>query len=187
MVSLGEVFIGIAGSHIIAVLWTWRGTRNIWSNYGDGFDEMKTYRASQFRSELHDIVMDVLDDVDLVKHQLNDESEVVVMDAMEKVGRDRLKEVEDALRHYDKPNELIDQAEEEYESAVKSLSIGFVLALVVIIASATVQNPQDKQGLQFLFGILWAVVVISAGQSFFSAWNAEKDINEAIRNYQDDY
>ncbi|MUV49294.1 hypothetical protein [Haloarcula sp. CBA1122] len=131
--------------------------------------------------------MDVLDDVDLVQHQLTEESDLIVMDAMEKVGRDRLKEVEVALRRYDEPNDLIDRAEEKYEDTVRKLLIGFVLALVVAIASVSMQSPQNKEGIQAIFGILWFMFTISAGQSFYDAWEAEREVDEAIRNYQDDY
>lgn len=104
MVGVAEVMGGVATFYGFAGLWIWRGTRSLWSNYGDDFDQMKTYRASRFRSELHEIVTDILDDIDFQELHEADEPDVVIMDAMESVDRASLMDVEDALRDYDESN-----------------------------------------------------------------------------------
>jgi len=180
-VGIVASFYGLAG------LWIWNGTRSLWNNYGDDFDQMKTYRASKFRQELHEIVMDVLDQSDYEDFQEADEPEVASMDALESVDRDSLTDIEDALREYDEPNELIDEAEKKYESAVRNLGSGFVLAVLIPALSVLTLQAETQTALQVLLTIPLVIVSLNAAEAWYSAWKDEKAVDKAIREYKDDY
>lgn len=148
---------------------------------------MKTYRASRFRSELHEIVTDILDDIDFQELHEADEPDVVIMDAMESVDRASLTDVEDALRDYDEPNELIDSAEDNYDKALKNLVLGFISAGAIALIAASLPLGDTSLGLEALVGMVFAISSINAAEAGYSAWKDEQAVDRAIRNYKDDY
>jgi len=187
MVGIGGVVGIVASFYGLAGLWIWNGTRSLWNNYGDDFDQMKTYRASKFRQELHEIVMDVLNQSDYEDFQEADEPEVVLMDALESIDRDSLTDIEDALRKYDEPNELIDEADKEYESAVKNLGGGFVSAVLIAALSVVSLRAETQMALQGLLLIPFLIMSLNAAEAWYSAWKDEKAVDKAIREYKNDY
>lgn len=187
MVGLAELMLGLLSLYGLSGLYIWRETRSLWSNYGDDFDDMKTYRASQFRRELHDIVMGVLGQVDYEDLADADEPSVPVMDAMEHVDRDSLQDVEDALRHYDEPNELIDEAETSYDTALRNLGMAAVAAAVIAAAAALLQPGDLAFAIEGLATIPLAVGSLNALDHGYSGYKSEQKVDRAIRNYRDDY
>lgn len=187
MVSLAEVLLAIISAQVLISMYLWRGTRNIRQNYGDDFDEMKTYRASQFRSELHSIVMDVLSDTDYEDLQQEDEPGVIVMDSIENINRGQFTDVEQALREYDRPSELVDKSKDKYFSAIKNTGVATLLAALTTLVTVTVSGADIRGGLQLILGFIWFLFTFEGLQNWWGAFNAEREVDDMIRSYQDDY
>jgi hypothetical protein len=187
MVSLSQLFVAIISAQALATLYLWNGTRNIRQNYGDDFDEMKTYRASQFRSELHSTVMEVLSDTDYDDLQEREEPGVIVMDSIEQINRDRLTDVEEALREYDEPSDLVSRSKDKYFTAVKNLGVAAGVAVAITAVTVTVNGNDARLVLQFIIGIVWIILTVEGVQNWWSAYEAERQVDDMIRSYQDDY
>lgn len=185
MVSLAQIIGGILTTELIACLWVWRETRNIRNDYNDDFDEMMVYRASQFRSELHAIVMDVLDDIEYKDLQASEEPDAIVWQAMEGLNRDSLTEVEVAMRNYDEPSELITRAEGKYWSAIKNCGISLLIGVVVIAITIGVSGSDARAGGQIFVGLIWLLFSIEAIQDWKSGFEAERQVDQFIRDYQE--
>ncbi|WP_276258116.1 hypothetical protein [Haloglomus litoreum] len=186
MVGIPEVMVGVGSIYITAAAFLWRETRNLRKEYGEDYDDMMTYRASQFRSELHDIVTDVLQDVNMAEYQGTDEDDLEVMDAMESIDRTQLTEVEEALREYDRPPELVSTTQDEYGTTTNNLLFAGGSALIMAVGSV-LANGNSEQGIQIILGAFLVVGTITAVNSFRAARSAEKEVNEAVRDYTEDY
>ncbi|OYR59681.1 hypothetical protein DJ71_25035 [Halorubrum sp. E3] len=187
MVSIAQVVGGLLTFQLLSCLWIWRETRNLRDDYGDDFDELMLYRASQFRGELHEIIMNILEDIDYDELQDAEDPDALVYDATEGINRDSLTDVEKALRRYDKPTELVDQIEEKYWSFIKNSGVAAVMLLIFLIGTISIETADTRAVVQFLFGLFWLIFTIDGVQAWKTAFGCERKVDKAIRDYQNDY
>lgn len=187
MVSAGSVVGGLLTFQLLSCLWIWRETRNIHSDYGNDFEELMLYRASQFRAELHKIIMSILEDTDYEDLQEAEDPDAVVYDATEGIDRDSLTEVEEALRRYDRPTELIDKIERKYWEFIKNTGIAAVLLFIVLAATILMETTESRTGVQLFFGFFWLIATIDAVQAWKTAFTCERKVDQQIRNYKNNY
>jgi len=191
MVSLAETYLGLIVPLLIAGLWFWRASRNISTKYNNELDEVKTYRAGQFRSELNDIVLEILEDVDYEELSEQDDTnpEVITMAAIEEnVHRNSLSDMEDALRRFDEIDDWLRKAENKYQRSSKLLLLSATITLSLGIFTVAVPSGQDFVGTaQVIFTGLGAYAVLAAANVFVKGWKAEQNVDQTIRNYSEKY
>jgi len=173
--------------YLLSCLWIWRETRNIRGDYGDDFDELMIYRASQFRGELHEIIMSILEDIDYEDLQEADDPDALVYDATEGVDRDSLTEVEEALRRYDKPTEMVDRIEEKYWEFIKNIGVAAALLLVILVVTIGLDTSELQIGAWLFFGFFWVIFTVDGVQAWITAFRCERKIDRAVREYQNNY
>lgn len=190
MVSLAETYLTLIVPFSLAGLWLWRASRNISTKYSDELDEVKTYRAGQFRSELNDVVLEILKDVDYEKlsEAGNPTPEVVTMAAIEEnVNRDSLSDVEDGLRKFDEIDDWLQRAEDKYQRCSILLLIASIISLSLGVFTV-VQSGQDLAvPTQTIFTGIGAYALLTAANVFIQGWRAEQNVDKAVRNYSEKY
>lgn len=184
MVGVGEIFLTLMGLSLGGAGWMWREARTLDSDYGEDFEELRDYRAGTFRAELHEVFMDVIEEIDLVEYQVGTDRPATVMEAMDVVVRESMEDVEDALRDYDSLVNKLEEAETNYANASKFLVYAAVAALAISLVSAEVPSGDQSFSLSIFFGFFWALFTYSGLDNWYSAFGAEREVKGAVREYK---
>jgi len=187
----GAVTSAIAGLGtilIIVCLWIWNGVRNLRTNFGDGYGQMRNHLKSKFRHELNEVVQRILDEVDF--EELEDGERpvsVLTMEAIEtQIERDELGDVEETLREFDRPSELLTEVKDTYDQAWRNFGIGGVGAYA-LVGTRILINGDAEPVAQFIVGLFTAIYVISGVMNLNQARESERELEDMVDTYREDY
>lgn len=187
--TITQALGGLGTILIVVSLWVWKGVRNVRTNFGDEYGKMRNHLKSKFRRELNVVVNQILDEVNF--DDLDDDGEqpvrVLTMEAIEtKIERDELGDVEDTLREFDRPEELLNEVKDTYDQAWRYFGIGGCGCFAIIIIRMFM-NGDAGTFVQFIAGLITAIYIIAAIMDFNNARQAERDLEDMIDSYREEY
>lgn len=172
----------------VVTLWVWNAVRNVRSNFGDEYDQMRNYLKSRFRHELNQVVLPILEEVDFDDLEDGDQPmEVKTMDAIEtQIDREELADVEDKLREFDLPSELLNEVKDTYDASWrqfgKATASTFVVAALLYTLSGDVKLVAS--GVVALYAMM---NLLSALTSFDHARKSERRLEDMLDDYREEY
>lgn len=175
-------FLGLAG------LYCWNRQSQLNTKYDESYRDYQSYLWSEFSSELGELVTEINQQTD---YEPADEDEDIlppksklVTTIENKIGRNRLSEIEDSLRVVDEPRELRSAIESELGSTFVYffLSSGAFFVLSFLLLGPSTDGIVAIQA-AFLIGGFYSV--IEAIQKFYSAWVSERELDKRIREYHE--
>jgi len=131
--------------------------------------------------------MDILEDINYNDLQDADDPDALVYEATDGINRDSLTEVEEALRRYDRPTELVNRVEEKYWEFIKKIGAATVMLLIVLVGTVSIETADSRLAVQLLFGFFWLMLTIEGIQAWRAAFISERKVDRAIREYQNNY
>jgi hypothetical protein len=192
MVSLGDILLTVGIASGGAAFWLWRETRTIDEDYNEDYEQLRNYRAGQFRAELTDVFTDVVDEIDLVRFQMGRDDYRLILEATNAVvTRDAMETVETALRQYDSLAEQLRTAEDQYSSSMRwfmfATGSGVIGGLVGFIPDGMPGiAANDLIVLQLMLTGFLILVLGSAAQDAWEAFKLERELKSQIRQYKNE-
>lgn len=179
---------GLGSVTAIVTLWVWNAVRNVRSNFGDDYDQMRNHLKSQFRHELNQVVQPILQEVNLDEIDDGDQPmEVKTMEAIEtQIDRDELEDVEDQLREFDRPNELLEEVKETYDSSWRDFGKATV-SMFVVSGFLYTLSGDARIVLGGIVGVYALFTAISAITSFDHARKSERQLEDMLDDYREEY
>lgn len=188
MVASGviTIVVGFASFIGLIALGVWQHDSKLVSKYGEDFYELQNYRWSEFSTDLGVLITEINEQTDFQPgendHRLPPQSEVVTIIDNE-IGRERMREIEDSLRRFDRPEELKDKAQSDYKTAYRLLAIAsgiyYMLALVLVYSPV----GQFFQLVQIIVGFFGGYVILAAVSKVRKAYSAECKLDGMIGDY----
>ena len=179
---------GLGSVTAIVTLWVWNAVRNVRSNFGDEYDQMRNHLKSQFRHELNQVVQPILHEVNLAEIEDGEQPmEVMTMEAIEtQIDRNELADIEDQLREFDRPNELLEEVKELYDTSWREFGKASVSAFVVSGLLYTLSGDA-RTVLGGIVGLYAIFIAISAITSLNHARKTERQLEDMLDNYREEY
>jgi hypothetical protein len=131
--------------------------------------------------------MNILEDINYTDLEDADDPDALVYEATEGINRDSLTEVEEALRRYDRPTELVNRVEEKYWEFIKNSGIATVMLTIILVGTVSIETADSRLGVQAFFGFFWLILTIDGVQAWKTAFMSERKVDRAIREYQNNY